>query len=88
MMSTMIRTSRTHPGPKTTAATGTTSCSTVSINFTQRLNMEMETPEQKALNNTPVLRNEVLSSTRKLSANHTPYIHKAEIRQDKRIILF
>ena len=84
----MVHTSRTQPGPKVTAATSTTSCNTVSVNFTQRPNMEMETTEQKALNNTPVLRNEVLSSTWKLSANHAPYIHKAEIHQDKRIILF
>ena len=83
-----IRTGRTHLGPKITAATSTTSCSTVSINFTQRSNTETETTEQKALNNTPVLRNEVLSSTWKLSANHASYIHKAEIHQDKRIILF
>ena len=84
----MVRTSHTHPGPKVTAATSTTSCTTVSINFTQRPNTETETTKQKVLNNTPVLRNEVLSSTWKLSANHAPYIHKTEICQDKRIILF
>ena len=48
----------------------------------------METPEHKTLNNTLVLRNKVLNSTWKLSANHAPYIHKAEICQDKRIILY
>ena len=48
----------------------------------------METPEHKTLNNTLVLRNEVLNSTWKLDANHTPHIHKAEIHQDKRIILY
>ena len=48
----------------------------------------METPEHKTLNNALVLRNEVLNSTWKLSASHTPYIHKAEICEDKRNILF
>ena len=88
MTSTMIHTSRTHPGPIITVATSTTSCSIVSINFTQRPNTETETPEHNTLNNTLVLRNEVLNSTWKLSANHAPYIHNAEIRQDKRIILY
>ena len=80
MMSMTVRTSHTHPGLKVTAATSTISCSAVSVNFTQRPNMEMETTEHKTLNNTLVLRNEVLSSTWKLSANHAPYIHKAEIK--------
>ena len=88
MTSTTICTSHTHPGPRVTTATSTTSCSTVSVNFTQRLNTEMETPKHRTLNNTLVLRIKVLNSTWKLSANHAPYIHKAEIHQDKRIILY
>ena len=66
------RTSRTHPGPTITAATSMTSCSTVSINFTQRPSMEMKTPKHKTLNNTLVPANEVLSITWKLSVNQTP----------------
>ena len=88
MTITMICTSRTHPGPIITAATNTTSCSAVSINFTQRPNTETETPKHKTLNSTLVCRNEVLNSTWKLDANHAPHIHKAKIRQDKRIILY
>ena len=56
----------------TIAATSTTSCSTVSIHFTQSLNMETETPEHKTLNNALVNRNEVLSITWKSSINHAP----------------
>ena len=83
IMSKMIHTSHTHPGPRITVATSTTSCSTVSINFMQRPNTEMETSEHKALNYTLVLRNEVLNSTWKLSANHAPpptYIKQKYIR--------
>ena len=54
MTSTTIRTSRTHLGAKTPASTSTTSCTTVSIKFTQRPTTEMETPEHKTLNNTLV----------------------------------
>ena len=72
MTSMTICTSHTHPGPIITAATSMTSCSTVSVNFTQRPNTETETPEHKTLNNTLVLRNEVLNRAWKLSANHTP----------------
>ena len=57
--STTIRTRHTHPGPITTAATSTTSCSSVSIKFTQKLNMKMETPKHKTLNNALVPMNEV-----------------------------
>ena len=88
MTITTIRTSRTHPGPIITVATNTTSCNAVSVNFTQRPYRETETPEHKTLNNTLVFRNKVLNSTWKLDANHAPpQIHKAKIRQDRRIIL-
>ena len=69
------RTSRTHPGPTTITATSMTSCKTVSVNFMQRPNKEMETTEHKTLNttfNTLVPTNEVLSTTWKLSKDHTP----------------
>ena len=59
-------------GPKITTTTNMTSRSTVSVNFTQRLNMETKTPKHKTLNNTLVCRNKVLSSTWKLDANHAP----------------
>ena len=72
MTSMMICTSHAHPGPITAAATSTTSCSTVSVKFTQRSNIETETPEHKTLNNTLVHGNEVLSTTWKLSGNHAP----------------
>ena len=68
----MDHTSRTHPGPTVTAATNTTSRSTVSVSFMQRLNMETETPEHKTLNNALVPKNKVLSTTWKLSVNHAP----------------
>ena len=66
------RTSRSHPGPTVTVTTSTTSSSIVSASFTQRPNMEMETPEHKTLNNALVTTNEVLSITWKLSVNHAP----------------
>ena len=72
---TMIMTDHTnctHPGPATITATSTTSCKTVSINFMQRLKKEKETPEHKTLNNALVPTNEVLSTTWKLSEDHTP----------------
>ena len=72
MMSTADRTSHTHPGPAVTMATNTTSCSTVSVYFMQRPNMETKTPEHKTLNNALVPTNEVLSITWKLSVNHAP----------------
>ena len=72
MTSTTNHTSRSHPGPTVTATTSTTSCSIVSASFTQRPNMETETPEHKTLNNALVTANEVLSITWKLSVNHTP----------------
>ena len=68
----MDRTSRTHLGPTVTAATSTTSCSTVSVYFTQSPNSETETPKHKTLNNALVPTNEVLSITWKLSVNHAP----------------
>ena len=67
----MDLTSCTHPGPTVTAATNMTSCSTVSVNFTQRPNTEMETLKHKTLNNVLVPLNKVLSTTWKLSVNHT-----------------
>ena len=73
------RTSCTHPGPTVTMATNTTSCSTVFVYFTQRPNTETETPEHKTLNNALVPENEALSTTWKLSVNHAPHTHKAEI---------
>ena len=60
------------PGPAVTATTSTTSRSTVSTRFTQRPNVEMETPEHKTLNNALVTANEVLNTTCKYSANHAP----------------
>ena len=88
MTSTVDRTSRTLPGPTTTVATNTTSYSTVSVNFTQRPNKEMETPEHKTQNNALVPMHKALSTTWKLSENHAPHIHNAEIRQDSKTILF
>ena len=72
MTSMADHTSRTHPGPTVTTATNTTSCSTVSIYFTQRPNTETKTPEHRNLNNALVPTNEVLNTTWKLSVNHTP----------------
>ena len=72
MTSMVDHTSRTHPGPAVTTATNTTSCSTVSVYFMQRLNMEMKTPEHRNLNNALVPMNEVLNTTWKLSVNHAP----------------
>ena len=88
MMSTIYRTSRTHPGPTAAVETNTTSCNTVSVNFTQRPKTEMETPEHKTLNNALVPMNEVLSITWKLSKDHTPHIHNAKIRQNRKTFLF
>ena len=75
MTSTTNHTSCTHPRPTITAATSMTSCSTVSVNLTQRLSTETKTPEHKALNNALVLKNEVLSITWKLSINHGPFTY-------------
>ena len=72
MMIMMNRTSHSHPGPTVTATTSTTSCRIVSANFTQRPNMEMETPKHKTLNNALVTTNKVLSITSKFSVNHAP----------------
>ena len=63
MMSMTDHTSHTHPGPTVTAATCTTSCSTVSIYFMQRPNTETETAKHKTLNNALVPKNKVLSIT-------------------------
>ena len=63
MTSMADRTSRTHPGPAVTMATNMTSCSTVSIYFTQRINMKTKTPKHRNLNNALVPTNEVLSTT-------------------------
>ena len=49
-----------------------TSHSTVSTRFTQRPNVETETPKHKTLNNALVTTNEVLNTTCKYSANHAP----------------
>ena len=86
MTSMTDRTSHTHPGLTVRAATNTTSCSTVSIYFMQEPNTEMETPKHKTLNNTLVPTNEVLSTTWKLSVNHTPS-HITERHQDSKTIL-
>ena len=72
MTSMTNHTSLMHPGPTIIMATSTTSCSTVSVHFTQRPNTEMKTPEHKTLNNALVKRNEVLSVTWKSSINHAP----------------
>ena len=40
--------------------------------------METETPKHKTLNNALVPMNEVLSTTWKLSVNHTPHIHNTD----------
>ena len=72
MTSMTNHTSRMHPGPTIIAATSKTSCSTVSIHFAQRPNMEAKTPKHKTLNNALVKRNEVLSITWKSSINHAP----------------
>ena len=88
MTCTMIRTSHTHLGTITPAATSTTSWITVSIKFTQKPTSEMGTTEHKTLNNALVNRNEALTRIWKLSRDHTPFIHKTETCQDKRIILY
>ena len=80
-------TSRSHPGPTATATASTTSGSIVSTSFTQRLNMETETPKHKILNNALVTTNEVLSITWKFSVNTPPHIHNMKTAQDNRIIL-
>ena len=72
MMSMTNCTSRSHPGPTVTVTTSMTSRSTVSTYFTQRPNVETETPEHKTLNNALVTTNEVLSTTCKYSVNHAP----------------
>ena len=72
MMSMADHTSRTHPGPAVTMATNTTSCSTVSIYFTQRPNTETKTPKHRNLNNALVPTNKVLNTTWKLSLNQSP----------------
>ena len=72
MTSTADRTSHIHPGLTVTAATSTTSCSTVFVNLMQRLNTDTETPEHKALNNALVPKNEVFSTTWILGINHAP----------------
>ena len=88
MASTADLTNHTHLGPTITAATSMTSCSTVSINFTQRPNTETNTPEHKTLNNALVTTNEIISITWKLSINHAPpHIHNTKIHQDSKTIL-
>ena len=72
MTSTTNHTSHSHPGPTVTATTSTTSHSTVSAHFTQRQNVETETPKHKTLNNALVTTNEVLNTICKYSANHAP----------------
>ena len=72
MMSTMNRTSSSHPGPTITTTTSTTSRSTVSACFMQRPNMETETPKHKTVNNALVTTNEVSNITCKYSVNHAP----------------
>ena len=79
--------------PPTTATTNTTSYSTVSVNFTQRPNREMEIPKHKTLNNALVPTNETSSTTWKLRENHAPlpplpHRHNTEICPDSKIILF
>ena len=69
MVSMADLTSHTHPGPTITSMT---SCSTISVNFTQRPNTETKTREHKTLNNALVTTNKVISITWKLSVNHTP----------------
>ena len=87
MTSMTNRTSRSHPGPTVTATTRKTSRSTSFHIFTQRPNVEMETPEHKTLNNALVTTNEVLNSICKYSVS-PPYIHHTKTAQDNRIILF
>ena len=65
-------TSSPHPGPTITATTSTTSRSTVSAHFTQRPNVETETPEHKTLNNALATTNEVVNRICKYSVNHAP----------------
>ena len=72
MTSTTNHTSHSHPGPTVTTTTSTTSCDIVSASFTQRPNMEAETPEHKTLNNTLVTTNKVSNIIWKLSASHAP----------------
>ena len=71
-MSTTNHTSHSHPEPAVTATTSMTSRSTSSARFTQRPNVETETPKHKTLNNAPVPTNEVLNTTCKYSVNHAP----------------
>ena len=82
------RTSCSHPGPAVSVTTSTTSRSTSSASFTQRPNVETETPEHKTLNNALVTINKVLNTTCKYSVNHTPSHTSHKIAQDNRIILF
>ena len=70
MTSMMNRTSRSHPGPAITVTTSMTSHSIVSTCFTQRPNVETETPEHKTLNTALVTTNKVLNTTCKYSVNH------------------
>ena len=72
MKSTTNRTSRSHPGPTSTATTSMTSRSTVSAHFMQRPNVETETPEHKTLNNALVTTNEVINRIYKYSVNQAP----------------
>ena len=72
MTSMTNRTSHPHPGPTITAATNTTSCSTVSASFMQGPNTETETPEHKTLNNALVTTNKVSRIIWKLSVDHAP----------------
>ena len=72
MTSMTNRTSRSHPGPAVTATTSTTSRSTVSTRFTQRPNVEMESPKHKTLNNALVTTNEIVNRICKYSVNHAP----------------
>ena len=88
MMSMTISTSRAHLETITPAATSTTSCITVSVKFTQKPTIEMETSKHKTPNNTLVNMNEVLNRIWKLSRDHTPFVHKTETHQDKQIILY
>ena len=79
-MSMTNRTSRSHPGPTVTVTTSMTSCSIISTNFTQRPNMEMETPKHKTLNNALVTTNEVLSITWKFSVNPLTYTAQKQLK--------
>ena len=72
MTSMTNHTSRPHSGPTVITTTSTTSGNIVSASFTQRPNMEVETPKHKTLNNALVTINKVLSTTWKLSVSHAP----------------